>query len=73
MRYSKCKRCPVGLSMQSYVVDTVIVQVYVNKIYRMDEIRKVYRARFRPLGNSTTWPVYGGPRMIANPNIKESH
>ncbi|RYR50320.1 hypothetical protein Ahy_A07g036914 isoform A [Arachis hypogaea] len=45
-------------------------QVYVNEIYRMDEIRKVYRARFRPLGNPTTWPVYGGPRMISNSNLK---
>ncbi|RYR72549.1 hypothetical protein Ahy_A02g006765 isoform B [Arachis hypogaea] len=39
-------------------------------MYRMDEIRKAYRVRFRPLGNPTTWPVYGGPSMIPNPNLK---
>ncbi|RYQ87910.1 hypothetical protein Ahy_B09g095438 isoform A [Arachis hypogaea] len=45
-------------------------QVYVNEVYRLDEIRKVYRARFRPLGDPTTWPVYQGPRMIPNPTFK---
>ncbi|XP_052111630.1 uncharacterized protein LOC127743007 [Arachis duranensis] len=45
-------------------------QVYVNEVYRMDEIRKVYRARFRPLKNSTTWSVVERPRMIPNPNLR---
>ncbi|XP_057755362.1 uncharacterized protein LOC130974504 [Arachis stenosperma] len=33
-------------------------QVYVHDVYKMDQIRRVYRARFRPLGNPTTWPSY---------------
>ncbi|XP_025685424.1 uncharacterized protein [Arachis hypogaea] len=45
-------------------------QQYVHEVYRMDEIRKVYRARFKPLGNPTTWPLYQGPRHIPNPHLK---
>ncbi|RYR20313.1 hypothetical protein Ahy_B03g065423 [Arachis hypogaea] len=45
-------------------------QQYVHEVYRMDEIRKVYRARFKPLGNPATWPVYQGPRHIPNPHLK---
>ncbi|RYQ91723.1 hypothetical protein Ahy_B09g097724 [Arachis hypogaea] len=36
----------------------------------MEEIKKVYRVRFKPLGNPATWPVYQGPRHIANPHLK---
>ncbi|RYR31792.1 hypothetical protein Ahy_B01g056703 [Arachis hypogaea] len=37
-------------------------QVYVHDVYKMDQVlRRVYRARFRPLGNPTTWPAYNGP------------
>ncbi|XP_016185506.1 uncharacterized protein LOC107627166 [Arachis ipaensis] len=36
-------------------------QVYVHDVYKMDQVRCVYRARFRPLGNPTTWPSYNGP------------
>ncbi|RYR47380.1 hypothetical protein Ahy_A07g033310 [Arachis hypogaea] len=28
------------------------------------------RARFKPLGNPATWPVYQGPRHIPNPHLK---
>ncbi|XP_057734837.1 uncharacterized protein LOC130950350 [Arachis stenosperma] len=45
-------------------------QQYVHDVYRMEEIKKVYRARFKPLGNPTTWPVYQGPRHIPNPHLK---
>ncbi|RYR04348.1 hypothetical protein Ahy_B06g084043 [Arachis hypogaea] len=41
-------------------------QVYVHEVYRMRELRKVYRAKFRPLKNTITWLVVGGPRMIHN-------
>ncbi|XP_015936808.2 uncharacterized protein LOC107462691 [Arachis duranensis] len=30
-------------------------RVYVHEVYKMDQVRRVYRARFRPLGNPTTW------------------
>ncbi|RYR18617.1 hypothetical protein Ahy_B03g063237 [Arachis hypogaea] len=33
-------------------------------------VHDVYRARFKPLGNPTTWPVYQGPRHIPNPHLK---
>ncbi|XP_025611641.1 uncharacterized protein [Arachis hypogaea] len=45
-------------------------QQYVHDVYRMEEIKKVYRARFKPLGNPATWPVYQGPRHIPNPHLK---
>ncbi|RYR74102.1 hypothetical protein Ahy_A02g008722 [Arachis hypogaea] len=36
----------------------------------MDSVRRVYRARFRPLGNPTTWPAYRGPRFVGNPFLR---
>ncbi|RYR08006.1 hypothetical protein Ahy_B05g075529 [Arachis hypogaea] len=41
-------------------------QLYVHDVYKMDQVRRVYRARFRPLGNPTTWPLYHGPRFVGN-------
>ncbi|RYQ96138.1 hypothetical protein Ahy_B08g091689 [Arachis hypogaea] len=43
---------------------------YVHKVYTMGEIQKVYKIRFRPLGNPTTWPVHQGPRLVPNPHLK---
>ncbi|RYR68730.1 hypothetical protein Ahy_A03g015210 [Arachis hypogaea] len=45
-------------------------QVYVHEVYKMDQIRRVYRARFRPLGNPTMWPVYNGSRFVGNPFLR---
>ncbi|RYR25544.1 hypothetical protein Ahy_B02g059349 [Arachis hypogaea] len=45
-------------------------QVYVHDVYKMDQVRRVYRARFRPLGNPTTWPAYNGPRFMPNPFLR---
>ncbi|RYR25645.1 hypothetical protein Ahy_B02g059515 [Arachis hypogaea] len=45
-------------------------QVYVHDVYKMDQVRRVYRARFRPLGNPTTWPSYNGPRFVPNPYLR---
>ncbi|RYR79437.1 hypothetical protein Ahy_A01g004249 [Arachis hypogaea] len=45
-------------------------QLYVHDVYKMDQVRRVYRARFRPLGNPTTWPAYNGPRFIPNPFLR---
>ncbi|RYR30554.1 hypothetical protein Ahy_B01g055296 [Arachis hypogaea] len=41
-------------------------QVYVHDVYKMDQLQKVYRTRFRPLGNPTTWPSYHGRRFVPN-------
>ncbi|XP_057760423.1 uncharacterized protein LOC130980798 [Arachis stenosperma] len=43
---------------------------YVHEVYTMAEIRKVYRTRFRPLENPTTWPVYLGSRLVPNPHLR---
>ncbi|RYR16339.1 hypothetical protein Ahy_B04g073342 [Arachis hypogaea] len=45
-------------------------QVYVHDVYKMDQVRRVYRARFRPLVNTTTWPAYNGPRFVPNPYLR---
>ncbi|RYQ96782.1 hypothetical protein Ahy_B08g092656 [Arachis hypogaea] len=45
-------------------------QVYVHDVYKMDQVQRVYRARFRPLGNPTTWPAYNGPRFMPNPFLR---
>ncbi|XP_029146864.1 uncharacterized protein [Arachis hypogaea] len=45
-------------------------QLYVHDVYKMDQVRRVYRARFKPLGNPTTWPVYHGPRFVGNPFLR---
>ncbi|RYQ91450.1 hypothetical protein Ahy_B09g097327 [Arachis hypogaea] len=45
-------------------------QVYVHDVYKMDQIRRVYRARFRSLGNPTTCPSYSGPRFVPNPYLR---
>ncbi|XP_052113797.1 uncharacterized protein LOC107474538 [Arachis duranensis] len=45
-------------------------RLYVHDVYKMDQVRRVYRARFRPLGNPTTWPAYNGPRFIPNPYMR---
>ncbi|RYR16366.1 uncharacterized protein [Arachis hypogaea] len=68
--YFQVDRFPCRHVFACYANQCLDWQVYVHEVYRMDEIRKVYRARFKPLGNPTTWPVYGGPRMIPNPSFK---
>ncbi|RYR56763.1 hypothetical protein Ahy_A05g022453 [Arachis hypogaea] len=45
-------------------------QVYVHDVYKMDQVRRVYRVRFRPLGNPATWPAYHGPRFVGNPFLR---
>ncbi|RYR74183.1 hypothetical protein Ahy_A02g008816 [Arachis hypogaea] len=45
-------------------------QVYVHDVYKIDQIRRVYRARFRPLENPTTWPAYNWPRFVPNPFLR---
>ncbi|RYR72797.1 hypothetical protein Ahy_A02g007007 [Arachis hypogaea] len=70
-RSLKCVRCQVEQSMPSTSVDNGVTmrldwRVYVHDIYKMDQLRRVYRVRFRPLGNLTTWPAYYGPRFVPN-------
>ncbi|RYR25055.1 hypothetical protein Ahy_B02g058693 isoform A [Arachis hypogaea] len=74
MTYLKCVRCLVDWSMQlTYVDNTVIVrldwQVYVHDVYKMDHIRRVYKVRFKPFRNLTSWPAYHGPHFVPNPFI----
>ncbi|XP_029150734.1 uncharacterized protein [Arachis hypogaea] len=45
-------------------------QVYVHDVYKMDQVRRVYRARFRPLGNPATWSAYHGSRFVGNPFLR---
>ncbi|RYQ93028.1 hypothetical protein Ahy_B09g099286 [Arachis hypogaea] len=45
-------------------------KLYLHDVYKIDQVRQVYRARFRPLGNPTTWPAYNGPRFVPNPYLR---
>ncbi|XP_057744639.1 uncharacterized protein LOC130962441 [Arachis stenosperma] len=45
-------------------------KLYVHDVYKMDQVLRVYRARFRPLGNPTIWPAYNGPRFVPNPYLR---
>ncbi|RYQ80105.1 hypothetical protein Ahy_Scaffold1g106732 isoform A [Arachis hypogaea] len=42
-------------------------QLYVHDVYKMTEVRKVYRFEFTPLGDPESWPAYEGPTLVANP------
>ncbi|XP_025628660.1 uncharacterized protein [Arachis hypogaea] len=41
-------------------------QVYVHDMYKMSEICKVYRCKFVPMGDPSTWDKYEGVKVIAN-------
>ncbi|XP_057745636.1 uncharacterized protein LOC130963549 [Arachis stenosperma] len=47
-------------------------QLYVHDVYKMTEIRKVYRFEFTPLGDAETWPDYEGPTLVANPAMRRT-
>ncbi|XP_057740334.1 uncharacterized protein LOC130957497 [Arachis stenosperma] len=47
-------------------------QLYVHDVYKMTEVRKVYRFEFTPLGDSETWPAYEGPTLVANPALRQT-
>ncbi|XP_015946058.3 uncharacterized protein LOC107471130 [Arachis duranensis] len=42
-------------------------QLYVNDVYKMTEVHKVYRFEFTQLSDPETWPAYKGPTLVANP------
>ncbi|XP_016206790.1 uncharacterized protein LOC107647191 [Arachis ipaensis] len=46
--------------------------VYVHDVYKMTEIRKVYRFEFSPLGDAETWSAYEGPTLVANPALRRT-
>ncbi|XP_057720335.1 uncharacterized protein LOC130934823 [Arachis stenosperma] len=47
-------------------------QLYVHDMYKMTEVRKVYRFEFTPLGDRDTWPAYEGPTLVANPALRRT-
>ena len=47
-------------------------QVYVDDVYRMDKICKVYKQEFGVVGHESTWPPYNGPRIHPNPQLKRT-
>ncbi|XP_029151577.1 uncharacterized protein [Arachis hypogaea] len=44
-------------------------QVYVHDVYKIDQVRRVYRARLS-WRNPTTWPAYHGPQFVGNPFLR---
>ncbi|XP_072074351.1 uncharacterized protein [Arachis hypogaea] len=47
-------------------------QFYVHDVYKITEVRKVYRFEFTPLGDPETWPAYEGPTLVANPALRRT-
>ncbi|XP_029145917.1 uncharacterized protein [Arachis hypogaea] len=45
-------------------------QLYVHDVYKMTEVRKVYRFEFTPIGDPKTWPAYEGPTLVGNPTLR---
>ncbi|RYR59718.1 hypothetical protein Ahy_A05g025659 [Arachis hypogaea] len=46
-------------------------QMYIHDVYKMDRVRRVYKARFRPLENLTTWPLYHEPQFVGNSFLRQ--
>ncbi|XP_015933131.1 uncharacterized protein LOC107459413 [Arachis duranensis] len=57
---------------QQRIEATSRLAVYVHDVYKMTEVRKVYRFEFTPLGDPETWPAYKGPTLVANPALKRT-
>ncbi|RYR62108.1 hypothetical protein Ahy_A04g019466 [Arachis hypogaea] len=49
-----------------------VFKLYVNDVYKMIEVRKVYKFEFVPLGDPETWPSYPGPTLVANPDLRQT-
>ncbi|RYR74929.1 hypothetical protein Ahy_A02g009637 [Arachis hypogaea] len=47
-------------------------QLYVHDVYKITEIRKVYRSEFTLLGDPETWPAYEGPTLVAIPALRRT-
>ncbi|KAL4286576.1 hypothetical protein AHAS_Ahas19G0100000 [Arachis hypogaea] len=47
-------------------------QLYVNNVYKMIDVRKVYRFESLPLGDPEIWPAYSGPTLVANPALRRT-
>ncbi|XP_057733987.1 uncharacterized protein LOC130949221 [Arachis stenosperma] len=47
-------------------------QLYVHDVYKMTEVRKVYRFEFTPLGDPETWPTYEGPTLVVSPAMRRT-
>ncbi|RYR74296.1 hypothetical protein Ahy_A02g008961 [Arachis hypogaea] len=52
------ERLPSRHVITCYANQRFNCQLYVNDVYKMTEVRKVYRFEFVPLGNLETWPAY---------------
>ncbi|XP_025653053.1 uncharacterized protein [Arachis hypogaea] len=66
------KRLPCCHVIACYVNQRLDWQVYVNDVYKMSEIRKVYRVEFVPVGDPETWPGYSEPTLVANPTLRRT-
>ncbi|XP_057763557.1 uncharacterized protein LOC130984130 [Arachis stenosperma] len=47
-------------------------QLYIHDVYKMTEVRKVYRFEFTSLGDPETWPAYEGSTLVANPALRRT-
>ncbi|KAF1892666.1 hypothetical protein Lal_00031938 [Lupinus albus] len=45
---------------------------FISRVYRLDNLLKVYRHEFQPIGNEEYWSPYSGPTFIPNPLMRRS-
>ncbi|RYR39370.1 hypothetical protein Ahy_A09g044881 [Arachis hypogaea] len=56
----------------THIKMTIINKLYVHEVYKMTDVRKVYRFEFTPLGDPETWPAYEGPLLVTNPALRRT-
>ncbi|XP_029146877.1 uncharacterized protein [Arachis hypogaea] len=66
------ERIPCRHVIACYANQRLDWQFYVHDVYKMMEVRKVYKFEFTPLGDPETWPAYEGPTLVANPALRRT-
>ncbi|RYR03301.1 hypothetical protein Ahy_B06g082177 [Arachis hypogaea] len=72
MSNEKVEQLPCHHVIAYYANQRLDWQVYVNDVYKMSEVRKVYQNKFVPLGDLETWPAFLGPTLVANPTLRQT-
>ncbi|XP_027337074.1 uncharacterized protein LOC113850717 [Abrus precatorius] len=52
------------------VQDNIDWRCYVEDVYKINELCKVYKKEFGVIGNESMWRIYRGLKLIPNPNLK---
>ncbi|XP_027368384.1 uncharacterized protein LOC113874358 [Abrus precatorius] len=50
----------------------IVWHVYVNEVYTINQVCKVYKKEFGVVGNESKWHKYRGPKLCPNPALKRT-